>query len=331
MNKTTVFVTGSSGLVGRALCFELVKQGYNVRGFGLGEQYYEYEASIRELAATGAFTYEMGSILDRMALVRATRDCDVVIHLAAMKGSRTVEKPLRCFDINVNGTFNVLEACVASNVKRVVLASSSAVYGEPDRNPVRETDSVKPMNSYGITKLAAEEVTRNFAATFPQLSYTIARMFNVYGELNNSPFVIDQFVSQVLSNERPTVFGDGTQKRCFTHAEDVAKGLIAILKTPKSKNKTYNLGAAAGAISVRDLAQRVIDVLAPESQLAINFKKAEKAVRGKEISESYADITLAQNDFGYAPSIDLDEGLHRLAHAARTKEVRRKNLMPENI
>ncbi len=317
MKKPIVFVTGAGGLLGRALSFELVKQGFNVRGFGLGEQYYVYEQGFKTLVESGSFSYEMGSILDKMAVVRASQGCDYVVHLAAMKGARTVEDPLRCFDINVNGTYNVLEACVASNIKHMVLASSSAVYGEPDQNPVKETDSVKPMNSYGVTKLAAEEATRSFAKAFPGLSFTIARMFNVYGELNNSPFVIDRFVSQVLENVGPTVIGDGSQKRCFTHADDVAKGLAAIIKLPKTKNNTYNLGAPMGITSIRDLAQRVIDVLAPKSDLEIEFKDADISGREKEISVSYADITKAQNDFGYNPTIGIDEGLLRLAKAAR--------------
>ncbi len=317
MTNPAVFVTGASGLLGRALSRELVRQNYTVKGFGLGEQYYEHEESICQLAEGNSFSYEMGSILDKMALVSAMQGCEAVIHLAAMKGARTVADPLRCFDINVNGTYNVLEACVASDVKHIILASSSAVYGEPDRNPVRETDDVRPINSYGVTKLAAEEATKSFATVFPKLSYTIARMFNVYGELNSNPFVIDQFVSQVLQGEGPRVFGDGTQKRCFTHVDDVAKGLVAILKTPETRNKTYNLGAPMEAIEIRELAQRIIDILAPNSELTVNFKDANKTSRGKEIRESYADITLAQNEFDYAPSIGIDEGVRRLAEATR--------------
>ncbi len=316
MTKPTVFITGSSGLVGRALSWGLINQGYAVRGFGLGEQYFAQQAAIRALVDSGSYTFELGSIIDRMALSRAMKGCQAVVHLAAMKGPKTMADPLRCFDINVNGTYNVLESCVETKVEHFILASSSAVYGQPDRNPIEETDDVKPRNSYGVTKLAAEELTKNFSATYPQLSYTIARLFNVYGEIGNGRFAIEMFVSQVLRGENPIVFGDGLQKRCFTHADDIGSGIVAILKSPVARNKTYNLGSPNDVVSIKELAQRVIDVLALDKGLSINFNTTRAPAKEKEIVESYANISAANQDFAYMPKITIDEGLRRLAKAA---------------
>ena len=310
-------MTGASGLVGRALSRTLIDNGYLVRGFGLGEQYYLQHESIRPLLESGSFSFEMGSIIDKLALRNAMKGCQAVVHLAAKKGVKTDTDPLRCFDINVTGTYNVLEACVETNMEHFVLASSSAIYGMPDRNPIRETDDVKPINTYGVTKLMSEELTRSFNVSFPQMSYTIARLFNVYGEMSGGRFVIEMFVSQVLRGQNLTVFGDGKQKRCFTHADDIAAGILAILQTHAARNNTYNLGSPDDVLTIGDLAQKVIDVLAPGEGLSVEFKKDPVADRPKEIIESYADISRANSDFGYMPKINIEEGLRKVAQAVR--------------
>lgn len=128
------------------------------------------------------------------------------------------------------------------------------------------------------------------------------------------------FVSQVLKGENPTVFGNGKQMRCFTHAEDVAAGISAILASPAARNNIYNLGAPDEAISIRDLAQLVIDVLNPNNGLSIEFIEDAGPEEAKEIIDSYADITLAKNDLGYAPKITIEEGLRRLANAFKIDE-----------
>lgn len=319
MTKTIVFVTGASGLVGRALCRILIENGYIVRGFGLGEQYYLQHDSIKPLLESGSFSFEMGSIIDKLALKRAMKGCQAVVHLAAKKGATTISDPLRCFDINVTGTQNVLETCVETNVEHFVLASSSAVYGLPDRNPIRESDDVKPINTYGVTKLTSEELTKSFAVAFPQLSYTIARLFNVYGEISNGGFVIEMFVSQALRGENLTIFGDGLQKRCFTHSDDIGAGILAILEKSTARNKIYNLGSPNDVMSIQELAQRVIDVLAPDKGLSVEFKNDRVNNGQKEILESYADISLANKDLEFMPKIPLDEGLVKLAESLRNK------------
>ncbi len=312
MTKPVVFITGASGLVGRALSQRLINNGNIVRSFGLGEQFFLQQESILPLIESGSFTFEMGSVLDKSALVRAIKGCKAVVHLAAMKGNKIKSDPLRCFDININGTQNVLEACVENNVEHFVFASSSAIYGEPARNPVKETDDIKPINTYGITKLAAEELTKSFSIAYPQISYTIARLFNVYGEIGSGRFAVEMFVSQVLQGKNPTVFGDGLQKRCFTHAEDIGAGILAILKNPSSRNNTYNLGSPNDVVTIRELAQRVIDVLAPDKGLSVEFKENIKVNQERQIIESYADTSLANQDFAYKPQIILDEGLRRM-------------------
>lgn len=307
-----VFVTGAGGAIGRIVARTLLDQGYRVRGFGLGEQYYREPDFFHELERRGDFLFEIGSILDQHALVRAMSGAKSVIHLAAMTGGRrTEEDRLRCFDINVNGTQKVMAACVANGVEHVVNLSSSAVYGVPARNPVTESEALKPASAYAMSKAAAEEVVAAFAQAFPSLHYTTLRLFNAYGEHCASALALDAFVLRAARGEAPVVNGDGLQQRCYTHAEDIAEAITRILATPAARGRTYNLGNPDVVISIRDLAQIVIDVIAPGRGLTTEYRAAGCGA-GAEVRAIWADIARIEEDLSFRPRIGLREGLERI-------------------
>ena len=307
-----VFVTGAGGAIGRIVARTLLDRGYRVRGFGLGEQYYREPGFFRELEERGDFQFEIGSILDQHSVVRAMSGARKVIHLAAMTGGgRTQQDRLRCFDINVNGTQKVMAACVANGVDHVVNLSSSAVYGVPLQNPVTEAEALKPQSPYALSKAAAEEVVAAFAQAFSSLHYTTLRLFNAYGEHCASTLAIDAFVLRVAQGQPPVVNGDGLQQRCYTHAEDIADAIIRILKTPGARNRTYNLGNPDAVISIRDLAQLVIDVIAPGRNLTVQYAKGDPG-RAAEVRAIWADIGQIGADLGFRPRIGLREGLERI-------------------
>jgi nucleoside-diphosphate-sugar epimerase len=307
-----IFVTGAGGAIGRIVARTLLDRGYRVRGFGLGEQYYREPNFFHELERLGDFQFEIGSILDQHSLVRAMSGAKKVIHLAAMTGGRrTQEDRLRCFDINVNGTQKVMAACVANGVEHVVNLSSSAVYGVPVRNPVTEAETLKPQSAYALSKAAAEEVVAAFAQAFPSLHYTTLRLFNAYGEHCASMLALDAFVLRAAQGQPPVVNGDGSQQRCYTHAEDIADAIIRILKTPEARNRTYNLGNPDAVISIRDLAELVIEVIAPAGNLVVEYKDA-GAASANEVRAIWADIGRIEKDLGFRPRIGLREGLERI-------------------
>ncbi len=262
---------------------------------------------------------EGGTILDRTGVAAAMEGADAVFHLAAMLGVRRTEaNRLRCLEINFQGTDNVLEGCVRNRVGRVIVASSSEVYGEPSRNPVRETDEVKGKTVYAVSKLGAEELVKGYGQLFPWLQYTIARIFNTYGEGQVAQFVIAKFVKRVLEGRNPVVYGDGAQRRSYAHVDDIADGLVSILRNEKAHGKTYNLGNSSELYSLRDLAQKVIDVLAPRSNLTVEVKgdfDGTDRSEGREVFSRYCDTTLAHQDLGFSPKITVEEGIRRIAES----------------
>jgi UDP-glucose 4-epimerase len=314
MSKRRVFITGAGGTVGRAAAKVLVARGYEVFGFGLGEQYYHQQSFFNALQRTGAFKFETGSIMDRFAIENAMRGVDAVIHLAAMVGGSRIERErLHCFDINVNGTNTVLAAAVASGVRHFIMASSSAVYGEPDENPVAEDAQCKPVNLYGVTKLAAEELTRGYAQLNPNLRFTIARLFSTYGDDIAGHIAINYFAACVAKGESPRISGDGEQRRCYVHADDVGEAFANMLESPAANGRTYNIGNPTQVFSLNELACKVIEIVAPKSGLK---PESENAAGDSDIRMSVADISRAQAELGYSPRVTVEEGLRRMVQSS---------------
>ena len=315
-----VVVTGGAGFIGRETIQRLLAAGYDVVCFDLAEQILRHRAILHGMAEGGALTLGPGSVLDRTAVRSAVDGADAVIHLAAMLGVRkTEENRLACIEININGTDNVLNAAVSHGVEKFVFASSSEVYGEPNHNPVKETDDTKGKTAYAVTKLAGEELTKGYHQRYPSMDYTIVRFFNTYGEGQVAQFVISRFVDAVLNGRNPVVYGDGSQVRSYGHVEDVIRGIQLILENPVSSGKVYNLGNSSQVMTLRDLAQRVIDLVGPDRGLRVevlgDFDGADR-IPEREIHVRYCDTSLAREELGYEAVVTVDEGIRRLASQA---------------
>ena len=314
-----IFVTGGGGFIGRELVKKLLVNGFDVVCYDVGEQLSRHTAFLQALGHQSSLTVVPGTILDRIKLQTSMAGVDAVIHLAAMLGvQRTEENRLRCLETNVTGTDIVLSAAVFANVKHMIFASSSEVYGEPSTNPITEMHDTKGKTVYAISKLAGEELTKGYYQLFPKMNYTIVRFFNTYGEGQVAQFVLAKFVKRVLEGKSPQVFGDGTQKRSYGHVDDVTDGLLSIIGNPVAYGKIYNLGNSSQLYTLRQLGEKVIQVLAPTSGLQVevlgDFNGADRN-RAREVFSRYCDATLAQTELGFHPKITVEEGIKRIASA----------------
>jgi len=316
-----ILVTGGAGFIGRETVKGLLNEGYDVRAFDLAEQHLRHKEKMEEISALGNLELSYGSILDRNAVREAMRDIDAVFHLAAMLGvKKTEDDMLGCIEVNITGTDNVLDAAVAHSIKKFIFASSSEVYGEPDTNPINETQSTKGKTVYGVTKIAGEELTKGYHQKYPSMNYSIVRFFNTYGEGQIAQFVITKWVLNVLQGKNPVVYGDGKQLRSYGHVEDVVGGLKLILENSISHGKTYNLGNSNQIKSLSELAQLVIDTVSPKDNLHVEllegFDGADRNAE-REIHTRYCDTSLAHKELGYEPKISVEEGIKRIASQAK--------------
>ena len=289
-------ITGGSGFIGTHVANAL-KSKYEVVIFD------------RHKPNIEGIEFIKGNIIDD-SIQKAFEDCDVVIHLAAAVGVKiTEEDPILTLNTNILGTKNVLEACKSNNVKKIILASSSEVYGEPLKTPIEESDPAIPITTYGISKIAAEEYVKAYAVSFG-LKYTILRFFNVYGPGQSKDFVIPEFVSNTSKNNPILIHGSGSQIRSFCHISDISKGVS--LSIEKGDNEIINIGNANEPITISELAKKIIGITNSESSIQfVPFTDSNRR-RQKEIINRIPSIKKAESMLSYKPEISLNDGISML-------------------
>jgi len=309
-----ILVTGGAGCIGLQVCKDLIERGFVVRLFDLPEQVARVKQHI-----PSKVKIEYGSILDCSSLRDAMVNCDAVIHLAAYLGvKRTETNKLRCLEININGTKNVLDCAVQHGVKKIIFASSSEVYGEPIENPITEESITQGKTVYAITKLAGEELCKAYTQRYPQLSHTILRYFNTYGPSQIAQFVIPKFIRNTMANKPPIIYGDGQQLRGYCYASDTAWATIEALLSNETNGEVFNVGNSDTLSSLIDLAETVIDVCGKKDTLQMklegNFANTDRDEE-REIYKRYCDATKIKNLLGFVPKVSLEEGIKNVVEA----------------
>ena len=302
---TKVMVTGGAGFIGSVMVKQLLNEGFEAVCFDLSDQ-------IARNSPPKETELYQGDILSLNHLIAAIKGCNYVIHLAALLGvNRTETKRLECLDINIEGTKNVLKACIKNDVKKIIFASSSDVYGQQKKVPICEENPLNPNSVYAITKLSGEEYLKAYKKQY-NLDFSILRFFGIYGPGQASEFVVSRFINMALNNEPPTIYGDGKQVRAFCYVEDAVKGAILSLTSEKANSEIFNIGNDKEPISMRDLAYKVIDLA--EKDMEPRFISIENSDRGKarEIIKKIPDISKARKLLGYEPRIQLTEGISKI-------------------
>lgn len=298
----TYLVTGGSGFIGSHVVDELLARGHGVKvldNFSTGRrQNMEHVAEHVELVEGDVRSYERANT--------AVKGVDVVIHLAALPSvPRSVQDPLTTTEVNVTGTLNVLLAARDRDVRRVVLASSSSVYGANDFLPKHEELIPHPISPYGVSKLAAEQYAMAFHAVYG-LETAALRYFNVFGPRQdpNSQYsgVVALFLRLAVEGGRPTVCGDGTQTRDFTYVANVVAATLLAASAPAASGSVLNIGCGA-SYSVLDL------LAAVERASGRSLEPVFGPVRPGDVRHSFANIDRARARLGYEPHVPFESGI----------------------
>ncbi len=297
-------VTGGAGFIGSNLTDELLKRGHEVR--------------VLDNFATGSRD-NLTEFLDRIELIEgdlrnyhtvreAVDGVDFVLHQGALPSvPRSVRDPISSNDVNITGTLNLLHAANDAKVQRLVMASSSSVYGDSPSLPKHEGMELKPLSPYAVSKLAGEKYFQVFANIYGL--HTVAlRYFNVFGPRQNPDSqysaVIPKFIKAMMNDEAPTIYGDGEQSRDFTYIQNTVEVNILATEADCPPGLVMNC-AVHQRTTLNELVGKLNEILGK------NITPIYSEPRAGDIKHSFADISRLEENLKYKPSVLFDEGLRR--------------------
>jgi nucleoside-diphosphate-sugar epimerase len=303
-------VTGGAGFIGSHIASRLVDDGHEVRvldNFSTG-------ARSNLAALDGSFELVEGDMQSYERAHNAVQNCEVVFHQAALPSvPRSIQDPLTSNAANVTGTLNLLLASRDSDVRRVVFASSSSIYGADETLPKREDLPSMPISPYAVAKQAGEAYCRSFSRVYG-LETVALRYFNVFGPrqdpLSQYSAVIPKFITALLRGERPIVYGDGEQSRDFTYIDNVVDANLRAAEADGVAGQTFNI-ACEERISLNRLLEEIRGIVG--SDVEASYREP----RQGDVKHSLADITRAREQLGYEPLVGFNEGLQRTVQALR--------------
>lgn len=317
-------ITGGAGFIGSHLAEALLERGHVVTVIDdLSTGRFE---NIEHLVNHPRFHFAIDTITNEVVMDRLASECDVIFHLAAAVGVMLiVEKPVHTIETNVMGTEAVLRAALRYRAK-VLLASSSEVYGKGNHVPFREDDDVvlgptcRSRWAYAASKMLDEFLALAYYRE-KGLPVVIFRLFNTVGPRQTGQYgmVIPRFIGQALRGEKLTVYGDGKQTRCFLHVKDAVAAILALADCPQAVGEVFNIGSTE-EISIENLARKVLELTGKMGQdrgqgsERIEFVPYDKAyaVGFEDMRQRVPDISKIKRIVGWLPRYNLDETLREI-------------------
>jgi UDP-glucuronate 4-epimerase len=318
-------VTGGAGFIGSNLVDRLLNDGHAVTVLDNFDPFYDRQrkqANLDRAAHSPHFRLIEGDIIDEAAVATAYEECqpDVVVHLAARAGVRpSIDDPVGYARVNVEGTLRLLEQARRRPRVPFVFASSSSVYGDRGDGPFRESDRVDdPISPYAATKKAGELLCHTYHHLYG-LSVTCLRFFTAYGPRNRPDLAIAKFTRLIDQGQPITVFGDGSTRRDYTFIDDIVEGIVRAAERCRGY-AIYNLGNS-NPVELSRLVKVIGDILghAPCIQ--------RQPMQPGDVRATFADVSLARRELGYAPSTSLAEGIRRYVawyRSERDRSMRQK-------
>ncbi len=304
MPKKRYLVTGGAGFIGSHIVERLLKEGNFVRVLD------NFSSGNKSNLPAPSVNFELikGDICDFKTCLTACSGMDYVLHQAALRSvPKSLVNPYEYNKVNIDGTLNMLRAALKSKISRFVFASSSSVYGDARKFPEKETDLPLLISPYALTKLTGEYYCRIFSEIYG-LETVSLRYFNVFGPRqaldDQYAVVIPKFITSIMKNERPPVFGDGKQSRDFAYVDNVVDANLRAAIVPGIKCEVCNVsgGRSVAVLEIVALLNKILNK---------NIKPKFLPKRAGDVLKTSADISLIRRVLRYQPKIGFEEGLKR--------------------
>lgn len=309
LNNKKVLVTGADGFIGSHLTERLVEQGCHVRAF-------VYYNSFNSWGWLDALSDEKkrnveifsGDVRDPNGVREAMRGVDVVFHLAALIGIPfSYHSPDSYIDTNVKGTMNVLQAARSENVERVIVTSTSEVYGTAQYVPIDESHPLQGQSPYSATKIAADKLSESFYCSF-DTAVTIARPFNTYGPRQSARAIIPTIITQILAGQREIRLGNLKPRRDFNYVADTCEGFLALAESDAAVGKVANI-CSGDDVSMDGLVRTIGAVM--DADICIKEDAERVRPEKSEVDRLQGCNVLMKELTGWGPKVSLEEGLGR--------------------
>lgn len=309
LKNKKVLVTGACGFIGSHLVERLLEEGCDVKAFVFYNSFNSW-GWLDRLPKDRLHHIEVivGDIRDHSRVKVAVKDADIVFHLAALIGIPfSYCSPDSYVDTNIKGTLNVLQASRDSGTERIIVTSTSEVYGTAKYVPIDETHPLQGQSPYSATKIAADKIAESFHLSFG-VPVIIARPFNTYGPRQSTRAIIPTIISQVLSSQKEVKLGNISPTRDFTYVDDTCRGFIEIAKSDKAVGRVINI-CSGKEVSIRNLAALILKIM--------NSNKRTREDKGRirpdesEVRRLLGDNALICSLTAWKPRYSLEEGLSR--------------------
>jgi UDP-glucuronate 4-epimerase len=315
-----ILVTGGAGFIGSHACQRLLSAGHAVWALDDLNGFYDPALKRQNLAEIRAlekpFVFAQGDVTDRSVVDRLLHEVkfDQIIHLAARAGVRpSLEQPALYQRVNVEGTANILEAARATGVPKLILASSSSVYGINAKVPFVESDSVfRPISPYAASKLACEALGHVYHHVYG-LDIVMLRFFTVYGPRQRPDLAIHKFARRIQAGQPIELYGDGSSARDYTYITDIIDGIMACVRETFGY-EIFNLGG-----SNPTKLSRLVELL--EAALGKKAQVERKPDQPGDVPRTWADLAKSELRLGYAPKVSIEEGIPRFVNWFREAGV----------
>lgn len=304
-----ILVTGGAGFIGSHVVDRLLEMGNEVIVYDNLDPFYDPTEKERNIAShirDGNFKFVNADILNYKVLKAVMRDVDLVIHEAAQPGVRySIQNPEKAHYVNATGTLCLLKAAKELNVKKIVYASSSSVYGVPKCLPLDEGHPTNPNSPYAASKLAAEKYCEVFHEVYG-LNVVILRYFSVYGPRMRPDLAIRAFTERIIREEPPIIYGDGSQSRDWTYIDDDVEATLLAAANDDTAGDVFNIGCGT-RMTINELVMLIAKLLGKEGEVKPLYKDA---YRG-DFPHTQADASKAKRMLGWSPKVSVVKGLQK--------------------